>query len=108
MTLNAQSSVDASITVDSPGSLNQTIQLDVEHALRRRLILGASLGYEIDDFGGSDEKEHELIASVSADYFLTRSLGLTARYTYDKFNGAGGGDNDYTENEVRVGVRLRR
>ena len=103
----AQSEVDTTIVADSVGSLNQTVEVAVEHALRRNVILGASLGYEIDDFGGADIEEHELTATVSAEYLLNRVLALAATYTYTDFDRTGNGD-DYTENEVLVGLRVRR
>lgn len=103
----AQSDVDTTTVVNSVGSLNQTVELAVEHALRRNVILGAALEYEIDDFGAANIEEHELTGTLSAEYRLNRSLALTAAYIYTDFNRTGNGD-DYNENEFLVGVQMRR
>ncbi|MGI9382805.1 MAG: outer membrane beta-barrel protein [Methyloligellaceae bacterium] len=48
-----------------------------------------------------------MTASLSAEYLLNRSLALAATYTYTDFNRTGNND-DYNENEVLVGLRVRR
>ncbi|WP_182085343.1 outer membrane beta-barrel protein [Aureimonas sp. ME7] len=51
--------------------------------------------------------EHLYAAETGLTYWLNRTLALTARYRYDRFDSPLAGQ-DYDANTVRVGVRLQR
>ncbi|MEC9369279.1 MAG: outer membrane beta-barrel protein [Pseudomonadota bacterium] len=104
---NASSEVSETTSTSSAGSLVRAAEVAVEHALRRNIILGASLGYEIESFAGEDREEKEYTAGLTGEYLLSRWMALTAKYEHVTSTSTDPGQ-DYVENEVRLGLRVRR
>lgn len=104
---NATSEIRETTSVDSAGSLVHTARLALEHAFRRNLIAGVSIGYEFEDFAQSHQEDRDYLAGLTAEYRLSRSLALVGRYDFTKSTSSVP-DSDYIENKVRLGLRLRR
>lgn len=104
---DAASEISETTSASSAGSFVRTVGVSVEHALRRNVLLGAALGYEIESFADSNEEDKELVAALTGEYLLSRSAALTARFEHTDHTSNEPGQ-DYIENEVRVGLRLRR
>ena len=105
--LDASSEIDQTIEVDTGGSIIRAAAISVEHRPRRQIILGASLGYEIETFTGNDEKDEDWVFALTGEYLFTRSVALTVGYEHLNSTSSVPG-NDYDVDEVRMGVRLRR
>lgn len=99
--------VEETTLTDSAGSISRTSELSVEHAFRRNMIAGVSLGYSLDEFSGSGQKDRTYRAGLSGEYLLSREVALTANYDF-RNRVRSIPNNDYIENEFRFGVRLRR
>ncbi len=104
---DASSEVEETTATNSPGALVQRLELSVEHAFRRHLIAGVSVGYELEEFAQSGVEDTDYEIGLSAEYLVSRSLALVAAYDFTKSTSSAP-NNDYVENEVRVGVRLSR
>lgn len=103
----AGSEIQETTLVDSPGSLLRTAELSVEHALRRNLIAGVSLGYAEEEYEGIDQVDRDYIFGLNGEYLLNRSMALVA--SYEHINSTRNvPDSDTIENLFRFGVRLRR
>ncbi len=104
---DASSDIDESIDADSTGSLVTAATVSVEHRPRRHIVLGASLGYEHDEDSGAGKLDQTWQLGLTGEYFISRSVALTAGYDYEKNIEDDSADN-YSVNEVRFGVRVRR
>ena len=105
--LDASSEVAETTNTGSAGSIVRAAEISVEHRPRRHIILGASLGYELETFSGSDQEDKEWAAGLTGEYIITRSVALTLDYEHLKsWSNVPG--SDYTTDEVRFGVRVRR
>jgi len=99
--------VETTILDDSIGSLVRTVGLEVEHAFRRNLILTAGVTYELEDYASADQEDETLEVVVEGEYLLNRSVGLVAGYEFTDYSSNNPGSG-YSENEFRLGLRLRR
>ena len=68
----------------SPGYLESTVGLSVDHELLRNLLLNGTVAYVNDDFKGIDRTDNAYQAGVGAKYLLNRNLYLGANYTYER------------------------
>lgn len=107
ISFEASSEIDESTAVNSPGSLINSAEISVEHAFRRNLIGGVSLGYSREEFTGTDNVDEDYSFGLTGEYLLNRSVALTARYDHSRSTN-NPPDPDTIENEVRMGVRLRK
>jgi hypothetical protein len=105
--VSAKSDIAESDVAFTSGALSRQAGVEVRHALRRNLILVAGLSYAVTDYTGTPVTEVELKETLAAEYYLTREVALTARYQHTNFFSTTPGA-DYTDNEVRVGVKIRR
>ena len=74
---------------------------------RRHLVGTAALRYTRADFKGVDLVEQDLTTSLGVEYFARREVALFARYAHVDFETTTPA-GDYTADEFRIGMRLRR
>jgi hypothetical protein len=68
----------------SPGYLESSVGLSVDHELLRNVLLNATGAYVNDDFKGIDRTDKGFNAGVGAKYLLNRNLYLGANYTFER------------------------
>jgi hypothetical protein len=105
--VTAASNVGDTTVADSGGVLGQSVGVELRHALRRHLIATAGLRYVRSTYAGVSLVEQELTSSAMLEYYLNRNVTLFGRYAHIDFDTTNPG-GDYTADEVRVGVRVRR
>lgn len=105
--LTARTDVGESTLAGSGGALSRTAGLEVRHAFQRQLIGTAALQQTLQDYEGSTVSERELAAIVGLEYHLNRELTLFSRYQHIAFDSSEVG-RDYSLDEIRVGMRVRR
>ena len=71
--------VDSDILGDG-AYLSSNYALQVDHELRRNLILTARLGYGLDAYAGVDRTDTRLIGDLGATRLLTRTVGISLKY----------------------------
>jgi len=106
MTL-ARSQVSTSSLVDSLGAIDRFYELSIQHAFWRFLVVGGYVSYEIADYAASTLVDERVKEGATAEYFLNPNFSIYARYEHTDFFST---DrlNNFNENEVRIGMRIRK
>lgn len=104
---NASSDVSETSTANVGGAMSRSAGVELRHAFRRHLIGSAGMSYRTQDSQDGVIDDKEWVASLGLEYFLNREVVLFGRYEHTDFDGVGT-TSDYTGDEIRVGVRLRR
>jgi hypothetical protein len=105
--LDASSEIEETTSAGSAGSIIRAAAISVEHRPRWEIIVGASLGYEVETFSGSSQEDKEWVVGLTGEYIFTRSVALTVGYEHLESTSSVPG-SDYDVDEVRMGVRVRR
>ena len=105
--VTARSDIGESTVAGSGGAIVRSAGAEVRHAFRRNLVGSAGVRLTRADYAGLDLVEQDMTTSAGLEYFLSREVTLFGRYAHIDFNTTSPG-SDYTADEVRVGVRLRR
>ncbi|MFA5949942.1 MAG: outer membrane beta-barrel protein [Hyphomicrobium sp.] len=105
--LTAATDISDTTTALASGAVTHQVGIEARHALRRYVIASAGLSYTDYDYITSPTHESALLASLGAEYYASPEVVLFGRYQHlDYSSNQSGGD--YTSDDVRVGVRLRR
>ncbi|WP_139247757.1 outer membrane beta-barrel protein [Hyphomicrobium sp. CS1GBMeth3] len=105
--LTAQSDIFETTTVESGGVISHTVGLEARHALRRYLVASAGVAYTHYDYDATPFTEQQWLAFTGLEYYASPWLVLFARYQHLDF-ASNDLDGDYTSDEIRAGVRVRR
>jgi hypothetical protein len=99
--------IGESTVAGSGGALTRQGGVEVRHAFRRNLVGSAGLTLARADYAGIDLIEDSVTALAGLEYFISRDVTVFGRYAHVDFstNQAAG---NYTADEVRIGVRVRR
>jgi hypothetical protein len=103
----ARSEIDETTLVDSLGAIDRFFELSLQHAFWRYLVLGAFASYEVADFVGNPEVDQRTKGGVTAEYYFNPVLSLYGRYEHTDFISTDSASN-FVEDEVRLGMKLRR
>jgi len=103
----ARSEIDETTLQDSLGAIDRFYELSLQHAFWRYLVLGAYGSYEVADFVGDPEIDQRLKGGVTAEYYLNPVTSLYGRYEHTAFISTDTA-SDFNEDEVRMGLKLRR
>lgn len=98
--------VDTTNAGDS-GAVSRSYTIDVSHALRRNLTLGATAGYLTDVYAGDPLHDSTINWGVHADYDVTRDIVLRASATHVQFSSSAL-NSSYIANVFMLGLRLQR
>ncbi|MGI9492084.1 MAG: outer membrane beta-barrel protein [Geminicoccaceae bacterium] len=83
------------------------IGLSVAHEFLRNLVVDGSAIYENDDFRGDSNRDDDIIRlGVGATYWVNRNASLNAGYEFSDRDSNQIGQ-DYTANEISIGLTLR-
>jgi hypothetical protein len=89
------------------GALRRDVGVQVDHALRRWLILTVRAGYGFDEYVGSDRADKRMSLGSALTYKFSRELWLKGEYRYDQLRSNASGV-DYHANVFLVGLKLQR
>ncbi|MGV6800881.1 MAG: outer membrane beta-barrel protein [bacterium] len=95
------------LVVNDAGYIANEIVLNMDHELRRNVILSASAGYGLDDYKDIDREDKRYAASLAATYLFNRNFAAKLQYNYkDQDTSATGATagliKDYTANELML------
>ena len=107
LTLTASTAIDGTTVASSAGTLTHAANLRVQHELLRHFILSAELGFAYADYKGASLVEKTIVGKLGAEYIFNRQAALIAAYQFEAFN-SNAAASDYSSNELRVGMCLRR
>lgn len=105
--LTGRSEIEDSTTAGTLGAMTREVGLEARHAVRRHLVASAGINLLHRDFAGIDVEEREVRTSIGLEYFLAREAVLFTRYEHTDFS-SDQPASDYVDDEIRVGMRLRR
>jgi hypothetical protein len=98
---------DVSTSLDGASSKTQTnAGVEVQHELRRNVLLGAELSFINDDFRDIDRIDNRGIAGLSAEYLINNYASLVANYRYEQ-RWSDQENQDFNRNIVTLGLRGR-
>lgn len=103
----ARSELSPTTLTDSLGAVDRFYELSLQHAFYRFLVLGAYVSYEIADYVEDPLVEERVREGVTAEYYFNEYFSVYGCYEHTDFTSTDVA-NEFTENEVRVGVRVRR
>ena len=84
------------------------VGVQVDHELRRNIILSGRAGYQYNDYSGIDRQDSRPSLSVSSTYLLNRHVGLTAAYSYISQDSSGvARDRNFSVNVVSLSIVLQ-
>lgn len=96
--------VEETTVSGASGRLDTLGRLEVDHELRRNIILSADLGYQRSKFEGTSRVDNIFDAGVSADYLLSPGVSLSASANHlRRASDAAGAD--FSRNVFRLGLR---
>jgi hypothetical protein len=79
----------------------------LQHAFWRYLVLGVYGSYEVANYAGDPLIDRRTKGGATAEYYFNPVLSVYARYEHTNFNSTDDA-SDFDEDEVRLGVKLRR
>ena len=96
----------ASTQPDTSSKTRTSVGFEVQHELRRNVLLGGEARYINDDFREIERTDDRAQVDLSAEYLLNRYLSVAADYRFEQrwsdLDGA-----DYTRNLVTLGLKSR-
>lgn len=102
----ASSAIAPASLVDSLGAVSRTYQLSLQQAFWRFFVVGGYLSYETADYTDNPLVDERLREGLTMEYFFNPNMSLYTRYEHTDFMSTDR-FNEYAENEVRVGMRIR-
>jgi hypothetical protein len=102
----ARSEIAETTLVDSFGAVDRYYELSLQQAFWRYLVVGTYVSYEVADYVDDPLVDQRLIEGLTAEYYFNPYFSVYGRYEHTDFFSTDEGD-DFTENEVRLGVRVR-
>jgi hypothetical protein len=93
----------------SPGYFSSTVGVRVDHELLRNVLLYGQVGYQKDKYKSIDRDDGRTSAGFGATYFMNRTIGVRAGYTYLKQNSSGVvAGPDYSVNRFNLSLVFQR
>lgn len=101
--------VEDSVVIGAGGFLSTTVSGQVDHELRRNIILTGQLGYSDDQFKGVDRSDSRWLGAVSGTYLVNRNLGIGLTYSYlDQSSSGLNRGREFTVQKAMVSLILQR
>ena len=107
-TLTLLRTVNDSLIIGSPGFLTSDATLQVDHELLRNVILSGNLLTGEDQYQGISRTDSRFGGGLTADWLLTRHLGLALGYAYTDVNSSGADrGSSFKDNRVSLSTKLQ-
>ncbi|MGH6750101.1 MAG: outer membrane beta-barrel protein [Methyloceanibacter sp.] len=102
----ARSEIDDTSLTDSLGAIDHYYDISLQHAFWRYLVLGSYVSYEVADYVDDPLVDQRLKTGLTAEYYFNPYASVYGRYEYTDFFSTIP-SNDFIENELRLGFRIR-
>jgi hypothetical protein len=103
----ARTELDETSLEDSLGALDHFFELSLQHAFWRYFVLGGYVSYEQADYVDDPLVDQRVKEGLTAEYYFNPNFSVYGHYEHTDFTSTSEG-SDFVENEVRVGVRIRK
>mgnify|MGYP002620185229 CR=1 FL=1 len=108
VTLSAQRNIEDSGIAAAAGYIGTSFAAQLDHELRRNIILTGRIDYGNDDYQGIDREDERWGATIAATYLMNRNVGIRAGYNYvDQRSSGAAGNRDFSVNRFTVGLVLQ-
>lgn len=108
LTFTAQRSIEDSGIAAAAGFIGTSLAAQLDHELRRNIILTGRVDYGSDEYQGIDREDERWGATAQATYLMNRNVGLRAAYSHFEQTSSGtAGNQDFTVNRFTIGVVLQ-
>jgi hypothetical protein len=104
----ARTEINETTLEDSAGAIDHFFQLSLQQAFWRYLVLGTYASYEIADFTGDPEIDRRVKLGATAEYYFNPVWSVYARFENTEFTSTPDSSSNFVENEIKIGVKLRR
>ena len=109
VTFSASRSVQDSAVAGSGGFFGTSAGVNIDHELRRNVIISAGVSLSEDDYSGIDRTDERLNITAGVTYFVNRTAGIRASFSYqDQDSSGAAGNQDFTKNVIGLSLVLRR
>jgi hypothetical protein len=109
VTVSADRAVGDAADPRASGYLTTDVGAEVDHELRRNIILTAKVSYGRDEYKGIQRTDDRWNARIGATYLLNRNVGVSIHYDYLDISSSGGDRiNSYKVNQLLVSLVLQR
>jgi len=109
VTFNASRSVQDSAVAGSGGFFATSAGVNVDHELRRNVVVSAGVTLSEDDYSGIDRTDERINVQAGVTYYMNRNVGVRASYNYlDQDSSGAAGNQDYTKNVIGLSLVIRR
>ncbi|MEZ5824887.1 MAG: outer membrane beta-barrel protein [Geminicoccaceae bacterium] len=88
------------------GIIGLSAGISVQHELRRNIYLSGRVGYDRDDFDGTDRTDDTYRVGAGIRYLLNRNIGVDASYDYST-RSSDIDDQEFDRNIFRIGIVAR-
>ncbi len=105
--VRASSDVTDTAVAGSAGGLSRRISAELRHAFLRQLIGTAGIAHSATTYQGVEISEHLTETTLGLEYYLGPEAILFGRWQHASYRSSAAGA-DWSGDEVRIGVRLRR
>jgi hypothetical protein len=104
----ARSEIDETSLEDSAGAIDHFFELSLQQAFWRYLVLGVYVSYEQADFSDDPEIDRRTKLGATAEYYFNPVWSAYARYEHTDFTSTPDSSGDFVEDEIKLGMKLRR
>lgn len=105
VTFTASRSVEDSAITSSGGFVSSAVGVQIDHELRRNVILTARAGLSRDNFDGIDRTDDHVTAGLGATYLINRNLGISGLYSVaDQSSDGLNNGTDYRVNRLAISL----
>ena len=104
----ARSEINETTLEDSAGAIDHFFELSLQHAFWRYLVLGVYASYEVADFVDDPEIDRRVKFGATGEYYFNPVLSVYARYEHTNFTSTPDAASNFVEDELKVGLKLRR
>ncbi len=106
VTLGIRRTIEESISPGQVGYTRTLFQANLDHEIRRNVILGAELGADRREYDNSSLRATDGYTILSARWLLNRTMTLSASYQFVTRLEASGGADEYYRNLVQLRLRF--
>lgn len=103
----ARTEIAPTTLIDSVGAVDRFYELSLQHAFYRYFVLGAYVSYEVADYVDIALVDERIKEGVTAEYYFNEYFSVYGRFEHTDFQSTDAA-SEFKENEVRLGVRVRR
>lgn len=104
--LSGDSDFEATNQGGASANFESSLALSVDHELLRNVLIGATVGFERDDFEGVDRTDDTIFAEARVSYLLNRNFSVGADYQFtDRSSDLE--DEEFSRNRFTVGITAK-